>query len=168
MGLVADRIAELGLTLPPPIPTVGRYASVNIHGDTAYTSGLMAVSGPPLQIAFAGRVGDDLGIDDAKLSARGALLSTLVQLESSLGDLDRIESFIHVRGFVRAAAGFDKVHHVVGAANALIGELFGDDRLAGRTAVGVAELPERASVVLETVVAIRRAEHDRDPAVMRS
>jgi enamine deaminase RidA (YjgF/YER057c/UK114 family) len=154
MGAVSDRLAALGLELPPPIPTVGRYASVNVHGDLAYTSGLMAVSGPPLQIAFAGRVGDDLSIDDAKLSARGALLSTLVQLETALGDLDRIEAFLHVRGFVCVAPGFEKVHHVIGAANALIAELFGDDRLAGRTAVGVAELPERASVVLETVLAI--------------
>jgi enamine deaminase RidA (YjgF/YER057c/UK114 family) len=154
MGAVSDRLAALGLALPPPIPTVGRYASVNVHCDLAYTSGLMAVSGPPLQIAYAGRVGDDLSTDEAKLSARGALLSTLVQLETALGDLDRIETFLHVRGFVRVAPGFEKVHHVVGAANALIAELFGDDRLAGRTAVGVAELPEGASVVLETVAAI--------------
>ncbi len=55
-----------------------------------------------------------------------------------------------------ATPDFDKVHHVVGAANAMIGDLFGDDALAGRTAVGVAALPERASVVLETVVAVAR------------
>lgn len=156
MSRVSDRLADLGLVLHPPIPTIGRYASVSVHGDLAYTSGLMAVSGTPLQIAYAGRVGADLGIDDAKLSARGALVSTLVQLESALGDLDRIESFVHVRGYVRVAPGFEKVHHVVGAANALIAELFGDDRCAGRTAVGVAELPEGASVVLETMVAVSR------------
>ena len=44
---------------------------------------------------------------------------------------------------------------MVGAANALVGELFGDGALASRTAVGVATLPERASVVLDTVVALR-------------
>ena len=44
---------------------------------------------------------------------------------------------------------------MVGAANDLVADLFGDDRLAGRTAVGVATLPERASVVLDAVVALR-------------
>ena len=43
-------------------------------------------------------------------------------------------------GIVCATPEFDKVHHVVGAANALIGELFGDDALGGRTAIGVATL----------------------------
>ena len=46
---------------------------------------------------------------------------------------------------------------MVGAASALIGELWGDSALASRTAVGVATLPEHASVVLDTVVALKGA-----------
>jgi enamine deaminase RidA (YjgF/YER057c/UK114 family) len=152
---VVERLAGLGLGLPEPIPAIGKYRPVVIHGDVAHTSGLMAVGGPPLQIAHPGRVGDDLGIDDGKASARGALLSTLAALHAELGDLDRIERFLHVRGYVCATPDFDKVHHVIGAANALVVELFGDDAIAGRTAVGVSTLPERASVVLECTVAVR-------------
>ena len=152
---VAERLTELGLALPEPIPVHGRYRPVVVHGDVAYTSGLMAIAGPPLRIDYPGRVGDDLTIDEGKQSARGALLQTLSHLVAELGDLDRIHSFLHVRGYVCATAEFDKVHHVVGAANALVGELFGDGALASRTAVGVATLPERASVVLDTVVALR-------------
>ncbi|MGE0000385.1 MAG: RidA family protein, partial [Ilumatobacteraceae bacterium] len=126
-----------------------------VHGDVAHTSGLMAVTGPPLQIAYPGRVGDDIGIDDAKQSARGALLSTLAALQAGLGDLGRIGRFLHVRGYVCATPDFEKVHHVVGAANALVVELFGDGEPAGRTAIGVAALPERASVILECTVAVR-------------
>ena len=149
------RLGALGLSLPEPIPAVGRYRHVVVHGDLAYTSGLMAVSGPPLRIAHPGCVGDTLTMDEAKASARGALLSTLAALHSHLGSLDDIANFLHVRGFVRATPDFDKVHHVVGAANALIAELFGDDALAGRTAVGVSSLPEGASVVLECTVSLR-------------
>ncbi|MBI5089696.1 MAG: RidA family protein [Actinobacteria bacterium] len=152
---VIERLSGLGLMLPEPIPAIGKYRPVVVHGDVAHTSGLMAVTGPPLQIAYPGRVGDDLTIDDGKQSARGALLSTLAQLQVELGDLGRIERFLHVRGYVCATADFDKVHHVVGAANALVVELFGDDAIAGRTAVGVATLPERASVILECTVAVR-------------
>ena len=154
---VDQRLDELGLALPEAIPVHGRYRPVVVHDGIAYTSGLMAVAGPPLRIDFPGRLGDDLTLDEGKESARGALLQTLSQLAVSLGDLDRIEAFLHVRGFVCATPEFDKVHHVVGAANALIGELFGDTALAGRTAVGVATLPERASVVLDAVVALKGA-----------
>ena len=87
--------------------------------------------------------------------ARLALLATLANVDEALGDLERVEAFVHFTGYVNAAAAFDKVHHVVGAANDLVADLFGDDRLAGRTAVGVATLPERASVVLDAVVAVR-------------
>jgi enamine deaminase RidA (YjgF/YER057c/UK114 family) len=152
---VIERLAGLGLMLPEPIPAVGKYRPVVVHAGVAHTSGLMAVSGPPLQIAYPGRVGDDLTIDDGKQSARGALLSTLAALQAELGELERIERFLHVRGFVCATPDFDKVHHVIGAANALVVELFGDDALAGRTAIGVAALPERASVVLECTVVVR-------------
>ena len=82
------------------------------------------------------------------------MLLTLSHLAAELGNLDRVEAFLHVRGYVCATPEFDKVHHVVGAASALISELFGDDGLAARTAIGVATLPERASVILETVVAV--------------
>src|SRR3954452_17516935 len=146
---VAERLNELGLELPEPIPVHGRYRPVVVHAGIAYTSGLMAIAGPPLRIDFPGRVGEDLTLDDAKQSARGALLQTLSHLAATLGSLDQIEAFLHVGGFVCATPDFDKVHHVVGAANALIGDLFGDAALAGRTAVGVATLPERASVVLD-------------------
>jgi enamine deaminase RidA (YjgF/YER057c/UK114 family) len=152
---VIERLSGLGLMLPEPIPAIGKYRPVVVHGDVAHTSGLMALTGPPLQIAYPGRVGDHLTIDDGKQSARGALLSTLAQLQVELGDLGRVERFLHVRGYVCATADFDKVHHVVGAANALVVELFGDDAIAGRTAVGVATLPERASVILECTVAVR-------------
>ena len=154
---IADRLNDLGLALPEPIPVHGRYRPVVVHNGIAYTSGLMAIAGPPLRIDYPGRLGDDLTLEDGKESARGALLQTLSHLAVELGSLDSIRSFLHVRGFVCATADFDKVHHVVGAANALIGELFGDSALASRTAVGVATLPERASVVLDAVVAVRGA-----------
>ena len=154
---VAERLNELGLALPDPIPVHGRYRPVVVNDGLAYTSGLMAVTGPPLRIDYPGRVGEDLTLEEGKASARGALLQTLSHLVTEVGSLDGIRSFLHVRGFVCATPDFDKVHHVVGAANALIGELFGDSALASRTAVGVATLPEHASVVLDTVVALRRA-----------
>jgi enamine deaminase RidA (YjgF/YER057c/UK114 family) len=152
---VVERLAELGIELPEPLPIHGRYRAVVVRGDLAFTSGALATTGPPLRIAWPGQLGADVSIEEGKESARGALVATLSNLASALGDLDRVEGFLHLRGHVNAVPGFDKVHHVVGAANDLIGELFGPDGLAARTAIGVATLPENASVVLDAVVAIR-------------
>src|SRR5262245_5696953 len=88
---VADRLSELGLVLPEPIPVHGRDRPVVVRGGIAYTSGLMAIAGPPLRIDFPGRIGEDLTLDQGKESARGALLQTLSHLAAALGSLDRIE-----------------------------------------------------------------------------
>ncbi len=81
MGDLEERAAELGIVVPDPLPAGGLYSSVVIDGDVAYASGTVAVEGPPLKLAFAGRLGDDLSIEDGKLSARGAILSTLGNLK---------------------------------------------------------------------------------------
>ncbi len=155
MAEVSQRLADLGLVLPEPLPIRGRYRAVIVHRDVAYTSGALATTGPPLRVAWPGQLGTEVSIDEGKESARGAMLATLANLEAELGTLDRIEWVLHLHGYVNAAPGFDKVHHVIGAANELVGELFGDEHLAGRTAVGVSALPENASVVLDAVVALR-------------
>jgi enamine deaminase RidA (YjgF/YER057c/UK114 family) len=150
------RLAELGLTLPEVLPIHGKYRTVVVRGDIAYTSGVIATVGPPLAVAFPGQVGGDVSLDDAKESARLCVAATLTNLSATLGGLDRVESFLHITGYVNVAPGFAKVHHVVGAANELIAALFGDDAgLCARTAVGVAVNPENASVVLDAVVALR-------------
>jgi enamine deaminase RidA (YjgF/YER057c/UK114 family) len=82
------------------------------------------------------------------------LLGVISSLAETLGDLDRIERFLHVGGYVRAAPGFQKISFVIGGASTLIDELFGSDGLATRTTVGVAELPDGASVMIDAIVAI--------------
>ena len=153
---VRERLAEMGLELPTPLPRRGRFSSVVVRGDLAFTSGALASTGPPLRIAYPGQVGTAVSLDEAKESARMALLATLANLDEAIGSLELVEGFVHLTGYVNASPEFDKVHHVVGAANDLVAELFGADHLAGRTAVGVSSLPERASVVIDAVVAVRR------------
>jgi enamine deaminase RidA (YjgF/YER057c/UK114 family) len=154
MAPLQERLAELGLTLPEPVPVRGRFRSVVVRGDLAFASGALATTGPPLQVAWPGAVGADVSLEDAMKSAEGAVLALLANVNQELDGLERVEGILHVHGYVQAAPGFDKVHHVVGAATRLVGELFGDDGLPARTAVGVATLPESASVVLDAIVAI--------------
>lgn len=149
-----DRITELGLTLPDPLPAGGLYSSVVIDGGIAYTAGTVAVEGPPLRLAYAGSA-DDMSIEDAQASARGALLSTLGNLKGALGDLDRIERFLKLTGYVRATAAFTQPPKVMDGASELLQEIFGPELLPARSAIGVSALPGGASVELDTVVKLR-------------
>jgi enamine deaminase RidA (YjgF/YER057c/UK114 family) len=151
-----QRAAELGITIPDPLPAGGLYSSVVIDGDMAYTAGTVAVEGPPLKLAYAGRLGEDLSLDDARLSARGAMLSTLGNLKGALGgDLSRIERFVRLVGYVRATPEFTGPPAVMDGASELLRDLFGAELLPVRTAIGVSALPGGASVELDTIVKLR-------------
>jgi len=150
------RLAELGVTLPDPLPAGGLYTSVVIDGLIAYSSGTVAVSGPPLKLAYVGRLGDDLSLEDGKLSAAGAMLTTLGNLSGALGGLDRIERFVKLTGFVRATPEFTGPPAVIDGASELLRDIFGEALLPARSAIGVSALPGGASVEVETIVRLRR------------
>jgi enamine deaminase RidA (YjgF/YER057c/UK114 family) len=152
---VEQRVAELGLELPDQIGTGGLYTSVVIEGNLAFTSGIVAIDlGPPRGLAYRGQVGSELSVEEGQASARGAMISTLAILKGALGDLNRVERFLKVTGYVRNAPDFFDLPKVLDGASQLIIELFGDDRRSARTTVGVAGLPGGASVELDAVVRI--------------
>lgn len=146
------RVAELGIELLGPLPAGGLYTSVVINGNIAYTSGIVAVEGPPLKLAHPGCLGDDIDVEEGKLGARGAMLSTLGNLRGALGSLDRIARFLKITGFIRAVPGFVKTPPVMDGASELLRDIFGPDLLPARSAIGVSALPGNASVEIESVV----------------
>jgi len=149
------RIGELGIELLGTLPAGGLYTAVVVDGNIAYTSGIVAVEGPPLHLVYPGCVGDDLDLEQAKLSARGAFLSTLGNLRGALGSLDRVDRFLKMAGYVRAVPGFDRTPAVMDGASELLRDIFGADLLPARTAVGVSALPGGASVEIDTIVRLR-------------
>lgn len=155
MGEWEQRVAELGITIPDPLPAGGLYSSVVIDGTVAYTAGTVAVEGPPLRLAFAGRLGEDLSVDDGKRSARGAMLSTLGNLRGALGDLSRVERVLRLVGYVRATPDFTGAPAVVDGASELLRDIFGEELLPARTAIGVSALPGGASVEVDAVFKLR-------------
>jgi enamine deaminase RidA (YjgF/YER057c/UK114 family) len=155
------RIADLGVQIPDPLPAGGLYTPVVIDGKTAYTSGIVAIETNPVRLAYPGCLGADLSVEDGQASARGAMISTLANLRGVLGDLNRIERFLKVTGFVRAAPDFKELPKVLDGASQLLIDIFGDDRRTARTTVGVAALPGGASVEIDTVLALKAAPRRR-------
>lgn len=143
MGTVDDRLRDLGITLGEPVRPVAAYVMAVRSGDLLFVSGHVS--------AQRGRVGDDVGLDEARAAARAVALDMLATLRAELGDLDRVRRVVKLLGMVRSAAGFTDQPKVVNGASELLAEIFGEAGRHARSAVGMAELPLGASVELEAI-----------------
>ena len=156
MGLIADRLAELGLQLPaPPAAPPGvllPFELVRVHGDLAYVSGHGPLDGDRLLVT--GRVGEEVSVEQAYEAARATGLSMLASLELQLGDLDRVTSWVKVLGFVNCAEGFNATPAAINGFSDLILALWGDAGRHARSAIGAGELPFGMPVEVEAVVAL--------------
>lgn len=145
-----ERLADLGLALPPVAPPVAAYVPAVRSGTYVYTSGqLPIVDG---ELAVTGRVGDEVDPDDAKQAARTCVLNALAAVKSVVGDLSGVTRIVKVVGFVNSSPDFASQPQVVNGASELLGDVFGDVGTHARSAVGVAALPLNAPVEVELIV----------------
>lgn len=150
MSAVADRLAELGLELPPVAKPVAAYVPAVVTGNLVFTAGqLPFVSGT---LAATGKFGADLAADDGAALARICVLNALAAAESVIGSLDRVTRVVKVVAFVASTADFTGQPGVANGASELLGQIFGDAGQHARSAVGVPVLPLDAPVEVELVL----------------
>ncbi|MEU3570149.1 RidA family protein [Kitasatospora sp. NPDC036755] len=155
MSKAEEKLAALGLTLPPVAAPVAAYVPAVESGDLVFTSGQLPVVGGKLPTT--GKVGAEVSPEEAKELAQICALNALAAVKSVIGDLDRIERVVKVVGFVAAAPDFIAVPGVVNGASELLGEVLGDAGVHARSAVGVAVLPLDSPVEVELVVRVKAA-----------
>lgn len=149
---IKDRLAELGITLPEVAKPLAAYVPAKRVGNQVWTSGqLPLVDG---QLPITGLVGDEVSAEEAYSAARTCALNALAAVDAEVG-LDNVASISKLVGFVASAPGFYEQPGVVNGASELVGEIFGDQGVHVRSAVGVAALPKNAPVEVEMVVELR-------------
>ena len=148
-----ERLAALGLTLPPVAAPVAAYVPAVRTGMYVYTSGqLPTVDG---KLPAVGKVGGAVSASDAAGMARTCALNALAAAASAAGGLEAIRRIVKVTGFVASAPGFSGQPQVINGASELLIEVFGEDGKHARSAVGVAELPLDAPVAVELIAEVR-------------
>ena len=150
--MIEERLAELGIILPPAPQPVASYIPVKVVGDLAWVAGQI-----PMQdgaVTVAGKVGGEVTIDDANAGARRCALQALAALQAALGTLDRVKGIVKLDVFVASATGFTDHPKVANGASDLLVELFGDEGRHARAAVGVPELPLGAAVEVALLVQV--------------
>jgi enamine deaminase RidA (YjgF/YER057c/UK114 family) len=154
---VAERLAERGLELPPAqvIPPSVRltYRRLVRWNDVAFIAG----HGPTLGEHWGsklGKVGRELTVEEAVAAAQLTALNVLGTIERELGDLDHVACWLKLNGYVNAVDGFTEHATVINGFSDLVLDLYGPDRLAARTSVGVPHLPFDMPVEVDAIVAL--------------
>ncbi len=148
-----QRLAELGLSLPPVARPVAAYLPAVRSGSLVWTSGqLPMVDGA---LVATGKVGAEVDPDAAPELARICTLNALAAVAAEVGDLAAVRRIVKVVGYVASAPGFTGQPQVVNGASELLGQVFGDAGAHARSAVGVAVLPLDAPVEVELVAEVR-------------
>jgi enamine deaminase RidA (YjgF/YER057c/UK114 family) len=147
-----DRLAELGLGLPPVAVPVAAYVPAVRTGSYVFTSGQLPLRDGTLM--RTGKVGAEVDPDEAYECARQCALNALAAVRSQVGDLSAITRVVKVVGFVSSVPEFTGQPQVVNGASELLGQIFGDAGQHARSAVGVPVLPMDAPVEVELVVEV--------------
>jgi len=150
--LPSQRLADLGLSLPPvPAPVAAYVPAVRIE-DVVYTAGQLPLVNGTLRAV--GKVGADVSADEAVDCARIAALNGLAAVVDLTGDLDVIMRIVKVVVYVASVPGFTDQPLVANGASRLLGDIFGQAGRHARSAVGVAVLPLDAPVEVELVASV--------------
>jgi enamine deaminase RidA (YjgF/YER057c/UK114 family) len=148
---VSQRLAELGIELPPVPAPVASYIPAIRTGQLVFTSGQVPLVGGVLQAT--GKVGAEVTPEDAVGYARTCALNALAAVHALVG-IDSVVRVVKVVGFVASSPDFTGQPAVVNGASNLLGEVFGEAGAHARSAVGVTALPLDAPVEVELIVEV--------------
>jgi enamine deaminase RidA (YjgF/YER057c/UK114 family) len=121
-------------------------------GNLVFTAGqIPLVEG---KLVATGKVGKEISVEQAKDIARICALNAVAAIKGVVGDLDRVKKVVKVVGFVASTPDFTQQPQVINGASELLEQIFGENGLHARSAVGVAVLPLDAPVEVELIVEI--------------
>jgi enamine deaminase RidA (YjgF/YER057c/UK114 family) len=148
---VLDRLAALGVSLPPVSVPAAAYVPFVRSGNLVFVSGHIArKDGKP----WVGQLGKEIDTATGKQAARAIAIDLLGTLHAAAG-LDNVKRIVKLLSLVNSAPSFTEHHLVTNGASEFIVEVFGAERGAhARSAFGVAQLPMGACVEIELIAEI--------------
>lgn len=137
------------------LPSPGAiYKPVVIDGTTVYVSGCVPMDGGR-NLASRGKVPSQVSVEDAKRAAALCAANILRLVRKEIGSLDRIERVLRVTGYVNSDPDFTEQHLVINGASQLFVDVFGEEGMHARSALGMAQLPQGASVEVEAILKLK-------------
>lgn len=147
------KLAELGLTLPPPPAAAGSYVPTVRTGNLLFCAGTIAMLDG--KMTHVGQVGKEQTIEGGKKAAEVCALNTLANIKAAVGSLDKVTRIVLVNGFVNAIDGFTDSPAVINGASDLFVKVFGDAGKHARAAVAVNGLPRGTTAEVQVVAEVK-------------
>lgn len=154
MSKIADRVKELGITLPESPSPVANYIPVVKTGNLIYLSGVGPADKPD-GTSYTGKLGRDLSVDEGYDAARLTAVNLIARLDGFLDDLDQVKQIVKVLSMVNATPDFLDPPAVTNGCSDLLVEVFGDKGRHARSAIGVATLPGGMPIEIELIAEIK-------------
>lgn len=153
--MIEERINKLGYALPnAPKPLASYIPAVRV-GNLVFTAGQLPIMDGIL--IYKGKIGKEITEEDGKKAAQICALNCFSVIKNEIGNLDNIERVIKLTVFVNSANGFINQPQVANGASELVKEIFGENGMHVRSAVGVSELPMNAAVEIEMIVSVKKS-----------
>jgi enamine deaminase RidA (YjgF/YER057c/UK114 family) len=146
-GGAEQRLQELGIQLPAAPTPFGTYVETLQTGSLLFLSGMLPVIDHKPK--YVGRLGKELDVEAGRDAARTAALSALAATRKRLGSLDRVTRVIRLGVFIATFGDFFDQPRVADAVSDLFRDIFGTDKMAVRSVIGVASLPLGMPIELE-------------------
>jgi enamine deaminase RidA (YjgF/YER057c/UK114 family) len=149
---VAQRLADLGITLPEVAVPAAAYVPFTRTGNLVFLSGHIARrDGKP----WVGQLGREIGTAEGQAAARAIAIDLLGTLQAAVGDLERVRRIVKVMSLVNSVPTFTEQHLVTNGCSELLVQVFGADVGAhARSAFGVAQIPMGACVEIEMIAEV--------------
>ncbi|MEO6032595.1 MAG: RidA family protein [Burkholderiaceae bacterium] len=148
---ISDRLAELGITLPPVAVPAAAYVPFVRTGNLVFLSGHIArKDGKP----WVGQLGRDIDTATGQQASRAIAIDLLGTLKAAIGDLNKVERIVKVVSLVNSTPFYIEQHLVTNGCSELLAEVFGDKGAHARSTFGVAQLPLGACVEIELIVQV--------------
>ncbi len=154
MGVVEQRISELGIILPDNPPPSANYVPAVRTGNLLFVAGVGPAARPDGSVPN-GKVGRDLTQDEGYEAARLVGVNLLARLKGELGDLDRVVRIVKLLSMVNSDPSFTQQPAVANGCSDLFVDVFGERGRHARSAVGMASLPNDIPVEIEMIVEVR-------------
>lgn len=117
-----QRLAKLGLTLPPAAGAVANYVPWAITGNLLMTSGnLPWVQG---KIIYTGKIGRELTGEEGYKCCQLSCLNAIAQIKDAVGELSRVKRIIRIEGTMNVAEGFGEHPKCLNGASDLTNTVF--------------------------------------------
>jgi enamine deaminase RidA (YjgF/YER057c/UK114 family) len=147
---IAQRLLELGITLPAVGVPAAAYVPFVRTGNLVFVSGHIAKKdGKP----WVGQLGSTIFTSEGQQAARAVAIDLLGTLQAACdGDLNRVKRIVKAMSLVNSVPSFTEQHLVTNGFSELIVQVFGPERGAhARSAFGVAQIPLGACVEIELI-----------------